>query len=50
MMRKLRDLEGTKLETDKEKAGGLVRDLVGRNEETEVEGPLKSIEYGPDEF
>ena len=31
-------------------ADGLVRDLIGWNEESEVEGPQESVEYGQDEI
>ena len=49
-MRNLGDLEGRTLETDEQKAEGLVRDLFGWNEESEVEGPQESAEYGQDEI
>ena len=49
-MRNLRDLEGTTLGTDGQKAEGLVRDLFGWNEESEGEGPQESVEYGQDEI
>ena len=49
-MRNLRDLEGTTLQMDVEKTGGLVRDLFGWNEDPEVEGHQESVEYGQDEI
>ena len=49
-MRNLRDLEGTSLRTDEQKAEGLVRDLFGWNEESEVEGPQEWAEYRQDEI
>ena len=45
-IRNLRDLEGTTLGTDEQKAEGLVGDLFGWNKESEVEGPQESVEYG----
>ena len=45
----LRDLEGTTLGTDEQKVEGLLRDLCGRNEESEGEGPYELVEYGQDE-
>ena len=38
------------METDEQKAEGLVRDLFGWNEESEVEGHEKSEEYRRDEI
>ena len=38
------------METDEQKADGLVRDLFGWNEESERKGPQESAEYGQDEI
>ena len=45
----LQDLEGIILETDEQKADGLVRDLFGWNEESEVDGIQESVEYVQEE-
>ena len=49
-MRNLRDMEGTTLETNKQKVEGLVRDLFAWNEESEIKGPHKKVEYGQNEI